>query len=347
MFNENEYRNSALTTRSRNIFFNAFMGNRYYISHEPLGYYGLSLKETTDDGLYVYENALAYPMIYSQKNLMSTRQYDSLGYPEKMAALLEYTIVPEDIPDVDYENRFAKVNLSNLFDNMPERKNNTATYTYKLPKAARNKILLIRFYVNDPEVADRRSWENVGDIRIKINGIQNTLTNKDWKYYNGNNYFEYVISDMKEELELEVYGASIDISDIEAYTITKDELLKIVSTSFVTPTYNMSKTSGDQIAFTITTDSPSYITTSLVYQQGFTVTVDGSPVTPTKVNTAFLGFKLDSGHHEVVITYKAPYLTCGLIATCLALVCMLLVLVGDCICRVDLATLTKTSDRRL
>jgi len=330
MFNENEYRNSALTTRSRNIFFNAFMGNRYYISHKPLRYYGLSLKETTDEGLYVYENNLAYPMIYSRKKVMSSEQYNSLGYPEKMAALLKYTIVPEDVPDVDYENTFAKIDLSDLFADIPRKINKAESYSYsyKLPKEARDKILLIRFYVKDIE-DDNRGWDSSSDVRITINGIKNTLTNKSWKYFNGNNYFEYVISDMTNELNVLLYGEAIEISDIEAYAVDEDMLSNMVDNSFVEPTYDIAKTHGDQISFEITTDSPSYITTSLAYQQGFKVIVDGNSVTPTKVNTAFLGFKLDSGHHDVLITYKAPFLIYGIVVTCFALLCMLFMLVGD------------------
>lgn len=65
MYNENEYRNSALTTRSRNILFSSRMGNRYYISREDVSFCGLELLRETPDGYRLYENKNAFPLIWT------------------------------------------------------------------------------------------------------------------------------------------------------------------------------------------------------------------------------------------------------------------------------------------
>lgn len=52
MYNENEYRNSALTARSKNIFFNSYMGNRYLITKNPVTYFGHEVLKS-DSGFYL------------------------------------------------------------------------------------------------------------------------------------------------------------------------------------------------------------------------------------------------------------------------------------------------------
>ena len=46
--------------------------------------------------------------------------------------------------------------------------------------------------------------------------------------------------------------------------------------------------------------------TSIPYDRHFEVRVDGKQVTCEKVNTAFLGVKLEKGEHEITIIYHAP-----------------------------------------
>ena len=49
-----------------------------------------------------------------------------------------------------------------------------------------------------------------------------------------------------------------------------------------------------------------YFVTSVPYDKGFTVKVDGHTVKTEKVNKAFLGFRIGAGTHHVKITYHAP-----------------------------------------
>ena len=340
MCNENEYRNSALTTRTRNVFFNSFMGNRYYITNEPVSCCGLEKIKETPDGYFLYENKNAFPMAYFSNHFMSERQYSKLDYPDRISALMRYTIIPENIPDTDFHSDFVPADISNIFESAESldengqrimiTENDSAEFSYKLPENLRGKILLLRFYVSDHEKKNSFCWETKNDIRIKINGVKNTLCSPDWKYCNHNNYFEYVISDMKDNLDISITGSYIRISDIRAFTLDANKFAGIspVHTAFIP---DMTTSMGDNICGNITTDSDGYISTSFVYKKGFSLLVDGEKVEPVKINKAFLGIPVKKGTHHIEIQFKAPFLTAGKVMSALGISLIVLCLIIDII----------------
>ena len=113
------------------------MGNKYYISRKKRNDYGLKLIKTTEDGYYLYENQNAFPIIWTGLPVMSLRQYNSLDYPENIEALMNYTIVPEEVPDVDFSSSLTKIDIGNIFDlsntNYEIVEDNHIKYVYELP----------------------------------------------------------------------------------------------------------------------------------------------------------------------------------------------------------------------
>ena len=337
MFNENEYRNSALTTRTRNVFFNSFMGNRYYITNQPVSYCGLEKIKETPDGYFLYENKNAFPMAYFSDKTMSERQYSSLGYPDKIDALMRYTIVPDDIPDKDFRSEFKPVDIGDIFRNYDENGEKvirtvggSAEFSYELPENVRGKLLLIRFHVSDPKNIGKFNWETNDDIRIKINGVKNTLSSPEWKYCNHNNWFEYVISDMKDTLDISVTGKEVHISEISAFSLDPNVLGNMAAdrTAFK-PDMRVSR--GDMICGDINAQSDGYFCTSLVFHKGFTLLIDGEKTEPVKINKAFLGFPVKQGEHNVEIRFKAPMLATGKALSALGVSLLILCMIIDII----------------
>ena len=57
------------------------------------------------------------------------------------------------------------------------------------------------------------------------------------------------------------------------------------------------------------------IYTSIPYDKGWEVYVDGEQVETFKIGNALLGFDLNKGNHEITLKYEIPYLnTCLLIS---------------------------------
>ena len=74
---------------------------------------------------------------------------------------------------------------------------------------------------------------------------------------------------------------------------------------------NSTKTKGNVIAGNLTMQKSGYLITSIPYDSGFKIQVDGKNVKSEKVNTAFLGCKMKAGEHDIVITYHAPGMAAG------------------------------------
>ena len=57
----------------------------------------------------------------------------------------------------------------------------------------------------------------------------------------------------------------------------------------------------------------SYIKTSIPYDKGFEIYIDGKLVDYEIVNKSFLGFKISKGVHNIKIVYTAPLFKEGLV----------------------------------
>ena len=90
-----------------------------------------------------------------------------------------------------------------------------------------------------------------------------------------------------------------------------------------------SQTKGNRICGEIQVDAPGFLITSIPYDTGFTVRIDGTPTAAQRVNTAFLGASISAGTHQVEICYHAPGAKAGKLSSCLGLFLWLLLLLSD------------------
>ena len=61
----------------------------------------------------------------------------------------------------------------------------------------------------------------------------------------------------------------------------------------------------------ITAEDPGVMYTSIPYDKGWTITVDGAEVTPRKLFDTFLAVDLSGGTHEISMTYEPEGLRTG------------------------------------
>lgn len=81
---------------------------------------------------------------------------------------------------------------------------------------------------------------------------------------------------------------------------------------------------NNTLSGTIDMNTDGYLVTSIPYDKGFQILVDGKNVTCQKVNTAFLGCQLSAGTHRITILYHAPGLNPGKIVSIVGLLLILL-----------------------
>lgn len=331
--NENSYRNRAIMSRTKNPFFNTYMGNKYWITKTDGGYIPEnSVLIDEKNGLSLYEMSGSLPVGYATSRLMSLDEFETLAYPERMEALLLYTVVDCDLPKTDFSSSFEKVELDGLFDGFESlyetdgkfryvTGDGETKYSYKLPDCCKGKTLVLRFDV-DNTVGSKSS-----DVKIWVNGVANKLTAADWKYYNENSSFEYVITPKGSDGDLLSFtfpDKDYTISNVELWICDFDE---ISDRAIDVDAFSADKerSIGDNVCGKINVTSDGYFNLSYVYSDGYTVLVDGVAVEPECVDTCFLGFPITAGEHEIEITYTSPGQNIGKIVSLVgvfALICL-------------------------
>ena len=169
------------------------------------------------------------------------------------------------------------------------------------------------------------------DFFIKINGITNCLSAPQWKYNNENTSFEYYISSSEEITELIVetdqgYG---EVGEPSYYLMDYKDLVWRSSEVDAMDIDRKAAKKSTVIKGTLQVDKDKICQLSIPYDEGFTVWVDGKETDYMMVDTAFIGFPVAKGKHEIEITFHAPYAKAGKIASLLCLVLFLGLLAYD------------------
>ncbi len=318
IYNENEFRNSALTTQSQSFIYQMYMGTKYLITDSktlPSVMYK-KIKQSGDLSLYECDRAL--PIGYCSSHLLSEKAFLDIDYPYSMCALMNNVVVRsggkdsyecKDISETEAFEIKDVDGISKTEKGYSVRLEKTTEFTVDLKEpVASDKLLLIAFEVrNDFRDTDLKT----GDAKIFIDGIKNNLTDPSWKYYNNNTTFEYAISAHDEqplkELKMKFMRGNYDIENIRCYTMLPSQMTDI--DEFV---FDKQKTKGDVIQGSIDVTSDGYFKLSVPYADGFKAYVDGKETEVTCVDTAFIGFPLSQGHHDIKIIFTAPLKNEGL-----------------------------------
>lgn len=310
------YRNKLILAQNNHILLQTMMGVKYIITDgkPPIGYQ----KVRHNNESAVYQNDHVLPLAYATNRLINEATFDQLSYPDSTIALIGNAVVKKAKAETKLSSKVVPITpsfqlpkedhltITKKDDTYVLTAKKNSTFTLTLEEALENQILLITF-----DLANEQSCSQ-GDQKITINGTMNKLTCKEWQYHNHNHTFHYVLSQNTplKELNITVEKGEYQIKNIQVATLNYDQLIQNVSQ--VDPfTFDMKKTKGDKIVGKIDVSEDGYFVTSIPYDAGFTVKVDGKEVPYEKVNKAFLGFPITKGKHSIKITYKAPFLAAG------------------------------------
>lgn len=301
-------RNNLMVTAHPNVLMNTFMGVKYLFTSNqkavPIGYFPLSSSG-------VYRNQSVFPIMYHDSTLLSYQTFDSLRYPDRVSALMEHTIVKEgassfglsiyEVPLVFESEKEPSFEVRKQDGKVILDLSQKETITVSTDVDLSGKILLLDF-----EIQNRQDCK-AGDRAMTINGMTNKLTCTDWIYANDNYHFQYVLSgDSLSSLEVVIDPGVYEIQNVHTYLYDYEVIKERVSslTPFV---FDLAHTKGDVIEGDIQVLEDGYFVSSIPYDEGFYVEVDGKETAYEKVNTAFLGFPLGKGEHHIRLRYEARW----------------------------------------
>lgn len=317
-------RNRLIISANKDLMYLMFSNNRYFIGDnvDITGYKEIDKIGDTK----LYENTDVLPFMYVSYNYYSKTDFSKKSFPYNNEILLNNVVVNEKTNNEfktsiketfirQSDIKYMDPSIINNGDRITVKKDNSRMLI-DIPEVARNKILFVSFNL-EPQSC------KVGDLLVNINGNTNKLTCREWKYYNGNTTFNYVISgDTSNKAEVTFSKGIYKIDNLKIYYMDYNDIKDI--NKKVTKVDIDSKTKGDKIYASVETEKDGYFVTTLPYDKGFTIKVDNKKIDYEKVNTAYVGFKISKGKHNIVIEYKAPFKIVGLIMSFIGIIVYIL-----------------------
>ena len=302
-------------------FYQSMMGVKYMITagEVPYGYH--VIKESGN--LKVIENDDVMPLAYATGNIMQRSDYEILEYPYNMETLFQRTIVNEG-KTVPYENQIKEYTPSYTIDSMEGM---TVTkvkdgYRIKVKKTGKLQLRLDQSLVDQLLILDlpirNVKKEKTRNVKITINDIDNRRSKTKDYYANHRDNFRYVLSDSNslDILNMEFSKGEYTIANPKSYllngSILKERRQEIDEMQF-------EKTDNELISGEIQVKNDGYFVTSLPYQTGFHIIMDGKAISYEEVNTAFVGFPVKKGNHHISITFEMPGKTYGIAISVISL----------------------------
>ena len=316
-------RNRVASLSNSNIFFQGMMGVKTIYSEEivPIGYQKI--------GNNLYENNDVLPIIYATSDTYSEEKFDELAFPATLDTIYNNVVVANG--DNQYQSQIKELKLDYLINKQSSNLHITALKSgYRVNTKGKgvlqldlnqnfeNQIMIIEFDI------DKVKYLKTRDTSITINGIKNKLSSTSAAYPNGNNHFTYVISQNEplSDLQIEFSSGRYDVLNIKLYSLDYNVIKN--RNSQIDKLNGVYNQDGKIVKGSIDVSKDGYLVTSLPYQNGYIITIDGKKVDSFCVNKAFLGSKISSGKHQIEITFKAPAKNISLFGSVIGLVLLLL-----------------------
>ncbi|MGE5455936.1 MAG: YfhO family protein [Ignavibacteriales bacterium] len=324
------HRNNIIMTQTNNVMYETLMGVKYILTDDniPIGY----VKINSNNEIGIYKNNNVLPIGYATASIISNTEFDKLIYPYSLESLINNVAVDKIVnnnitsnikefnPKYEYITD-KKLKIEKKDDIFIIDSSNKSNVKIMLDKPIKDNILFIRFNVmKAPNCSE-------GDISIEINNVVNKLTCKQWIYFNDNYYFEYVTSSPNEIKDINVTFSKghFEIQDIKLHTLDYNLVKEIVNN--VDPfIVDSSKTKGDKIVGTINISKDGYFATTIPYDEGFTILVNGKETKYEKVNKAFIGFPINKGQYNIEISYRAKGFNIGSILSIIGIISFMILM---------------------
>ena len=312
---EEPFRNGMMQSVSKNPVFQRMMGVRYIVSDSDVPGYTLVKKCGTTG---IYQNKDAAPVMYATDRVMTEEEYKKLTFPYNQTAFLEYAVVGEhtESSDQNIMTAYEPVSLK-----MANNRTTGGAEQKTIQQEGQKQILFLRFRVYNAHPNK--------DVAVWINGIRNKLSAKDHVYYNENKIFTYAVplKDGEDNISVTFGKGKYRLRHVQAYLGSLPERSELLYQSEIQ--VDKKQTEDNVIQGTIRVKKDGWFITSIPYDKHFKIYIDGKETEIQKVNTAFLGCKIESGNHEVKIIYHAPGTTTGKVLSLIGIAGFVLVLVQE------------------
>lgn len=317
-------RNKLVADSSYNPLFLRFMGVKYLVG-KPSNIDYISTKNAN-----VIENTKTAPMFYLTNQTMAYQAYKNLPWYQKQIALMQTAVTNQNNQSVELKSKEVAMEI-------PEYQGTGGSVTWKremlevslkkavlieIPLSANDKIS--EYLFTEMSVENKKNQ----DITIALQGEKNRLSSKNSNYYNGNENFHFTtkLDSNHSSVMIRLGAGTYNLKDIHFYAgqINEEANTMLYSHPVLMNRQDDYKLTGEYFNMTY-----SWFITSLPYDSGYKIMIDGKEMKTKIVNGGFLGTDVPAGKHEIRVEYHTPGRTFGGIVTMISLLVMLGIGVGN------------------
>lgn len=289
--------NHYLFSTGGNISASAVLGVKYYLSKSGnVDRYGLQLVEIVED-IYIFENQLALPIAYVYDTIICEEDFQQLSVYDRNHCILEACVVD----GMDKKTGIKKIEKWDVYDfsqlEKYKREFTASDNIYQIENVSNKDVLILRMMMSEPKTMESITFVK-GDGRSNHEEINYDEGEKiveiscdDLAYLS----FSDTLLETMDSVEFYVVDREIYYADLnEKVAKLKDNCLNV---RYHDQIYNY-------IEGNISCDTAGALATSIPYNLGWKVIVDGQETETFMANTAFVGCYLEEGEHSVVIYYE-------------------------------------------
>lgn len=304
-FEQEAYLNRFKSTWSMPVNFGRYnsyltLAVKYYVTKDynhPVPF-GFEFADTYLDYL-IYENKYFLPIGFLQNQTLSTESFRNLSYINQDRILLNHIVFDSsENTNIEYLNELTRL----------VEWGSPTKYDFEQAAIPENSIIYV---------------ENFDIPVVKINQINVEKVNE--YYYWQFNYLAYhVVNNNNDSIQLEFDNVYASPTNINVYL---DKDLSYYDTwykSMKNSTLQNTRVHNSKIQGHISVEKTSYLYTSIPYDSGWVLKINGENQEYEKVNLGFIGFKLEKGNYEIELNYIPQGLVIGSTISIISILLLLL-----------------------
>ncbi|WP_082238337.1 YfhO family protein [Salinicoccus sp. YB14-2] len=333
-------RNGLDDRRIANHFFNIeyILTEEDNASYLPYGYEVVH-RSNDNPAFIVAKTEAAFPFAYVEDRVTTRENFSELNPVEKETFLTQGVVLEnnqdvegreiekaanEQIKEVEYQIEYTDPGLSAPDKNLIEVADNEARLKINLENADELAGHDIFIYLQglEYETTDTPFYkpdDTSYDIRFLYEDRKKTLRQSDKysfsTYFHRENMFVNLgHTDMGTDemfIQFEDTGR-YNINDITIYALPADNKIdQQIAEEKWDNELDIKVFENERIEGNVQREEPGVLVTTIPYEKGWNVTVNGEERDTVQANIGFIGVPLDSGNSEIVFSYQSPYLKSG------------------------------------
>ena len=310
---------------------------RYYVGREgdiPYGYAPVETDAELPEGIGIYEDTSALPLVYTYDSYITEEEFEGLGPAQKQEAMLQGVVLEESgLPESDLEFHSNTVTYKVTEENgvrmeedgiYVEKEGGSLILEVEGEPFCETYVSFTDLQYEGVDKTDRLIFEDSsiteGSILAKVDAegertVQSLSLRSPKSRFQGDRSNYILNLGYRED---GIQRIKIGFGNEGKYSFEKLEVicqemepLNELAAQRNQDTIEDFTADGNDVSCSVTLDESKAVVFSIPYSKGWSVMVDGEEAEVKEANGLFMAVEIGAGTHEIVLHYETPYIRAG------------------------------------